>query len=326
MKKIIYALILVLITMSFSGCKSVQTKDFYAEGNKLNTYVSVRIYEGGSQKIADDALALCDRYELIFSRTDEKSLLYKLNNEGRLVIDSEEAVILADLINTGLEYCRLTQGALDISIEPVSSLWDFEEHIIPKDDEIETGLAKLGYGRVEVTDKEIRLNGARIDLGAVAKGYIADRMRDYLLENGVKSALINLGGNILCVGSKPDGAAFAVGIKNPFGTSSDVILGLNVKNMSVVTSGVYERYFYDNEIFYHHILNPATGYPCDNGLLSVTVIAEDSTVCDCLSTGLFVLGKDKAIELVNNMESVYAIIIDENYEITYSEGAKAFVR
>ena len=137
---------------------------------------------------------------------------------------------------------------------------------------------------------------------------------------------MDLGGNISCIGTKKDGTGFMVGIKKPFDEEGQMSLALDLSDMNIVTSGVYERYFYDNDKLYHHILNPATGYPCENGLLSVTVISADAAQCDALSTGCFVLGMDKAKELVEGLDGVYAVFIDDNYDVYYTKGTERFIK
>lgn len=326
-KNLLIFTLIILSIFILGGCTKQDNEQYRAEGSSLNTYVSITLYGCGSSEIAENALKLCDYYEKILSRTDSDSLLYKLNNEGHIYVDSPEAEILSEVISIGIEYGKLTNGALDITIEPLSSLWNFGSgnESVPKPEDINVALKKVDYNSVEITDKEIMTGGARIDLGAVAKGYIGMKIRDYLLEQGADSALINLGGNIICVGNKAEGTPFRIGIQRPFEDTSDVIASLSVSDMSIVTSGVYERYFREGDDFYHHILNPDTGYPCDNGLLSVTVISEDSTACDCLSTGLFVLGMEEARKLADSLAGVYAIFVDEDYNIYYSENAEQFL-
>ncbi len=323
-KRIIYFILLIGAVLLCTSCR--MDKEYEASGNKLNTYVKITLYEGGSQRVADDALKLCDYYENIFSATIAESNLSVLNKEGSLVPTTKEDEALAELIDSGLYYGRLTEGALDITIRPVSRLWDFgnDDEGIPDSTQLKAALEKVDYTKVTAAD-EITLNGTELDLGAIAKGYIADRIGEYLTDNGVTSALINLGGNVLCVGDKPDGSDFVIGIQNPFGGSTDIIVGLNIEGKSVVTSGVYERYFYENGILYHHILNPDTGMPCDNGLLSVTIISDQSIDGDCLSTGCFVLGMDRAMELIDSLDNIYAIFIDSDYNIHYSEGAEEYI-
>lgn len=322
------------VFISICGCSRVtpSSTKYIAQGYALNTYVKVTLYGSGSDEIAGRAVDMCSEYERIFSRTDEDSMLYRLNNAGSLTrkeaADDKGFDELTALVRSGIEYGKLTDGALDITIEPVSSLWKFgtDEAALPDARQIADALTKVDYSKVEVTDDFIELNGCRLDLGATAKGYIAGKICDYLKKEDVTGAIVDLGGNISCIGTKADGTGFTVGIKKPFDEEGQMSLALDLSDMNIVTSGVYERYFYDNDKLYHHILNPATGYPCENGLLSVTVISADAAQCDALSTGCFVLGMDKAKELVEGLDSVYAVFIDDNYDVYYTKGTERFIK
>lgn len=322
------------VFISICGCSRVtpSSTKYIEQGYALNTYVKVTLYGSGSDEIAGRAVDMCSEYERIFSRTDEDSMLYRLNNAGSLTrkeaADDKGFDELTALVRSGIGYGKLTDGALDITIEPVSSLWKFgtDEAALPDAGQIADALTKVDYSKVEVTDDFIELNGCRLDLGATAKGYIAGKICDYLKKEGVTGAIVDLGGNISCIGTKADGTGFTVGIKKPFDEEGQMSLALNLSDMNIVTSGVYERYFYDNDILYHHILNPATGYPCENGLLSVTVISADAAQCDALSTGCFVLGMDKAKELVEGLDGVYAVFIDDNYDVYYTKGTERFIK
>lgn len=322
------------VFISICGCSRVtpSSTKYIAQGYALNTYVKVTLYGSGSDEIAGRAVDMCSEYERIFSRTDEDSMLYRLNNAGSLTrkeaADDKGFDELTALVRSGIEYGKLTDGALDITIEPVSSLWKFgtDEAALPDAGQIADALIKVDYSKVEVTDDFIELNGCRLDLGATAKGYIAGKICDYLKKEDVTGAIVDLGGNISCIGTKADGTGFTVGIKKPFDEEGQMSLALDLSDMNIVTSGVYERYFYDNDKLYHHILNPATGYPCENGLLSVTVISADAAQCDALSTGCFVLGMDKAKELVEGLDSVYAVFIDDNYDVYYTKGTERFIK
>lgn len=322
------------VFISICGCSQVtpSSTKYIAQGYALNTYVKVTLYGSGSDEIAGRAVDMCSEYERIFSRTDEDSMLYRLNNAGSLTrkeaADDKGFDELTALVRSGIEYGKLTDGALDITIEPVSSLWKFgtDEAALPDAGQIADALTKVDYSKVEVTDDFIELNGCRLDLGATAKGYIAGKICDYLKKEGVTGAIVDLGGNISCIGTKADGTGFTVGIKKPFDEEGQMSLALDLSGMNIVTSGVYERYFYDNDKLYHHILNPATGYPCENGLLSVTVISADAAQCDALSTGCFVLGMDKAKDLVEGLDGVYAVFIDDNYDVYYTKGTESFIK
>lgn len=324
-KKILFLILISAGAFCLSACAARGGANYTADGYSLNTYVNVTLYGCGSQRIADEAVQMCGRYEEIFSRTAEGSRLYELNESGRLAVGSEDDRRLAEAVELALRYGEMTEGALDITIEPLTAMWNFgnENAALPERSRIDEALLLVDYTKVKVGEERIELNGTRLDLGAVAKGYIADRIKEYLVGEGVDSALICLGGNVLCIGEKPGGKDFCIGIQKPFGANNDVVCAVKASGLSVVTSGVYERFFYENDVLYHHILDPQTGFPCNNGLLSVTVIAEDSAMCDAFSTACFVMGREKAERFVNGLEGVYAIFIDSDYRVIYSEGAKA---
>ena len=164
-----------------------------------------------------------------------------------------------------------------------------------------------------------------IDLGAIAKGYIADRIKDYLKEEKVESAVINLGGNVLCLGERPDGTPFQIGLQKPFASHTETVGVAGVRDLSVVSSGVYERHFIKDGVNYHHILDPSTGYPYENGLVQVTILSPQSVDGDGLSTTAFALGLEKGTELLESMEDVYGIFITEDGELHFTEGAEDFI-
>lgn len=295
---------------------------------KLNTVVTITIYDSTDDTLLDDALALCDTYEDLFSRTKESSEIYQLNHgtlsqkNGKFILSHESA----ELIAKGLEYGKLSDGAFDITIEPISSLWDFtsEEKIIPEQTALEAALPLVNYQNVILQDNQLQFktNGMGLDLGAIAKGYIADKIKDFLISKGVNSAIINLGGNVLCIGSKPDGTPFNIGIQKPFANRSETIATIDISDKSVVSSGIYERFFEKDNVLYHHILNSKTGYPYDNSLISVTIISDKSVDGDGLSTSCFALGLEKGLELVNSLPDVDAIFITDDYKLHYSKDFK----
>lgn len=292
---------------------------------KLNTVVKVTIYNSQDEKILQDALALCDKYEKIFSRTRTDSEIYLLN-EGKLpqedgyYILSEEC---AELIGKGLYYSELSGGAFDITIEPLSSLWDFTsgEKQIPDPQTLVEAQKHVGYEKVELKRNKIRFqeDGMGLELGAIAKGYIADKIKEFLISEGVESAVIDLGGNVLCIGARPDGEAFRVGIQKPFADRNETVATAGIRDRSVVSSGIYERYFEKDGKLYHHILNPKSGYPYENGLTAVTILSDESVDGDGLSTVCFALGLEKGLELINSLPDTQAVFITEDGELHYSE-------
>lgn len=271
---------------------------------KLNTVVKVTIYDSQDEKILQDALALCDKYEKIFSRTRTDSEIYLLNDgklpqEDGYYILSEEC---AELIGKGLYYSELSGGAFDITIEPLSSLWDFTsgEKQIPDPQTLVEAQKHVGYEKVELKGNKIwfQEDGMGLELGAIAKGYIADKIKEFLISEGIESAVIDLGGNVLCIGTRPDGEAFRVGIQKPFADRNETVATAGIRDRSVVSSGIYERYFEKDGKLYHHILNPKSGYPYENGLTAVTILSDESVDGDGLSTVCFALGLEKGLELI----------------------------
>lgn len=286
----------------------------------LNTVVTITLYDSQDTKILDEAFRLCDKYEAIFSRTMTSSELYQINHSAQTTLQISDE--LASLVKTGLKYSSLSKGAFDISIAPVSELWDFtsETPAVPQKSEIEKQLTYVGYQNFSIAGNTLKKKqlGNQLDLGAIAKGYIADRIKDFLLKSGVFNAVISLGGNILCVGDK-NGDYYNIGIQAPFKEHNVTLATLKIKNKSIVTSGIYERCFTQDNKFYHHILNPKTGYPYENELSSVTIISDKSADGDALSTTCFALGLEDGLAYINSHEAFDAIFVDSEGKIHYSD-------
>ena len=331
---------LILCSAVLSGC-SAQTKSgentaadsrepISATEIKLNTVVTVTIYDSQDRDLLTKCMNLCDKYEKVFSRTSADSELYKLNHRKLTPVEGTEDTYqvsddLAELISEGLDYSELSKGAFDIAIEPLTSLWDFtaEDPQVPKDSLIQAALPKCDYHNISV-DKDkneitLKTDDTAIELGAIAKGYIADRLKDYLISQNVKSAIINLGGNVLCIGGKPDNSAFKIGIQKPFADRSETIAVMDIRDKSVVSSGIYERCFEQDGILYHHLLNPKTGYPYDNGLIAVTIISDKSVDGDALSTTCFALGLEDGMKLAESLDDVQAFFVTSDYESHYTK-------
>lgn len=336
---LLFVLSLIAVLLLIYAAWSLEKKDTWltepvgVTGYKFNTYVAIDAYSTGGhsskelKNILNDALILCDRYEAMFSRTLTSSELYRLNAGDTDTVSHEVGM----LIQSGLDYARLSDGAFDITIGSVSSLWDFtaETPSVPDDGLIKDALTYVDYKNVTLTQNADTTytvsmpKGTVLDLGAIAKGYVADRIKSFLIKNNINNAVINLGGNVLCVGNKRGDNAFNIGIKKPF-SDNDYIDSLKIKDMSVVSSGNYERYFYENDTLYHHILNPSTGYPYDNDISEVTIISEKSLDGDCLSTVCFALGIDEGLKLINSLSGIEAVFIDNSGNVTYSDGFTAY--
>lgn len=293
---------------------------------KLNTYVTITIYDSKDTTLLNDCLALCDKYELLFSRTNPESELYQLNH-GELPISSDGYYTVSDelfeIIKIGKEYSMLSDDAFAIALEPLTSLWNFTNgtNIIPAQNDIDAVLPLLSSEDILLrAPDEIAFakEGMGIDLGGIAKGYIADKIKEYLISKDVHSALIYLGGNVLCIGQKETGP-FKIGIEKPFDADGNMAAVIQVSDMSVVTSGTDERYFEKDGKLYHHILDKNTGYPIENNLTAVTIITASSTDADALSTTCFSLGLEKGLELLNSRANVEGFFITKDGEYHYTD-------
>lgn len=326
---------LVLVAILLLGCSTalvlrpkhkdpIQRTDFL-----LNTFVTVTLYDSGDEEILDQCMALCREYENRFSKTIETSEIYRLNhrNPGETTFTLTKDT--AELIREGLRYSKLSDGAYDLTIEPLSSLWNFTDgkKEVPPQEQILEAAERVGWENLRLEGDTLTFLSpdTAIDLGSIAKGFIADRLKEYLVEQGVKSAIINLGGNVLCVGGLPDGGPFRIGLQKPFQDRNEIIANLDIRGRSVVSSGVYERCFTVDGKNYHHILNPKTGYPYENGLIAVTIVSPRSVDGDALSTTCFSLGLEKGMELVDSLDGIYGYFITDDYEIHYSDGAKSLL-
>ena len=281
-------------------------KDYTAANFFFDTVISLRITaDENGQELLNHCMDMCRNYEHIFSRTDESSELYAVNHRDTDTVEVSDE--LAYLIGVGLEYYEISEKKFDITVAPLSDLWDFKspDASIPDAEDIAKEAAKVDASKVHLDGNTLSFDSrdTMIDLGALVKGYAADEMAAYLKSEGVSSGLINLGGNVLTIGSKPDGSMWRIGIRKPF--DSDAIIDtVEVSDKTVVTSGVYERYFEQDGVIYHHILDPDTGYPIEN------------LQGDALSTTCLALGVEKASKLIESLDGVEAVFINDRLELT----------
>ncbi len=230
------------------------------------------------------------------------------------------------VIERALEYSKLSDGQFDISIRPIITAWGIgsENERIPSDSELSELLGYVDYKNIEIDKDEktvyLRDKNSAIDLGGIAKGYAADKVAMHLKENGMNSAILDFGGNIFMLGQKYENIPWTVGIKDPLGHSGQPFCIVKVSDKTVVTSGIYERYFEKDGKLYHHILSKETGAPVDNGLASVSVVADASIDADALSTMLFTLGVEKGMEKINSIANTEAIFVNMDGEVFISDG------
>ena len=325
MKRGILTVILFCFIVSCAACADDNgntldeaTSEFFA----MNTYISVTVYGKDADNTVKSARDRITELERLWSVTDENSEIYAVNHsDGKMITVSEDT---AELIAFALRMAERTNGALEPTIYPVLRAWGFTtgENRVPQESEIKELLNMAGYDKVRQNGNEIQiLNNMMLDLGAVGKGYAGDEIAELLKENGITSALIDLGGNIQLLGTKPDGSNWRIGLKDPEGAGNVGIL--SVSDCAIVTSGNYERYFTASDgTVYGHIIDPVTGYPVNNDLLSVTVIAKEGKICDALSTSLFVMGVQKAEAHWRQYQDFDMILITKSGEIHITEGIK----
>jgi FAD:protein FMN transferase len=293
----------------------------------MGTNIILRIYSNNAIEIAKLAENELKRLEGLMSFHIISSEVSKINSEAghNEVLLSNETF---EVIKKSKEYSELCNGSFDITIAPLVKLWGIftKNEKLPLRNEIEKILYLTNYKDVildEVNSSaKLSSTGQKIDLGAIAKGYAADKVIDIYKKNDVKSGFINIGGNVLTLDNKPDGSPWLIGIQNPYKSRGQYIGIVRISDETVVTSGGYVRYFEKDEIKYHHILDPRTGYPANSGIISATIIGQNSMEADALSTAVFILGLRDGMELVSRNPSVEGIFITSEKKVYVTRGAK----
>jgi len=321
--KLAITLVLFSLLNIVTGCEGKSSSDYIDRTSfYFDTVINIRIYDSSDESLLDDCMEIASKYDEMFSCENSSSDIYKINNSnGNATVVNDETI---ELLELALYYANLTNGAFNPLLGAVTNLWDFsgDDNSIPDADDIEKALTHTDYNLISIDSENNTVTisdaDAKLDLGGIAKGYIADKIKEYLVESGVTSAIINLGGNVLLVGSKIDGSNFSVGVEKPFAGNTSYITTIEESDKSVVTSGVYERYFTIDGTLYHHILDPSTGYPVTNNLYGVTIISDSSADGDALSTAVFVLGLDEGSKLIESLDGISAIFVTNDYELHYA--------
>lgn len=324
-------LIIVLITAFLFGCTNknenkadlpISKTDFY-----LGTVITIKIYDKEDEAILEKAFEKIKDIENKMSIDIEESEVSKINeNAGLNFVEISEDTF--NVIEESIYYSELSKGYFDITIGPLVKLWNIgsESARVPLQEEINTNLNKIDYKNIlfNKENKSVMLKNKDmvIDLGGIAKGYIADEIVKVLKDNGVNSAIIDLGGNIFALGNKDNNKKWTIAIQNPFSIRGEYVGIIEVENSSIVTSGVYERFLEYKGKKYHHILNPYTGYPVENDLAGVSIISDKSIDGDALSTSIFSLGLKDGIELVEKIDNVEAVFITNDKGVYITSGLK----
>ncbi len=294
------------------------SKDLFA----MDTYMTLTAYGEHAQEAVDKAAERVEALDALLSTGNENSEIYQLNQNGEATLSEEGGY----LVERALELYKKTEGAFDIAIYPVMQAWGFptQDYHVPDDDTLKEKLALADASKVNY-DKDTRKiffdqDGMEIDLGGIAKGYTSSKIMQIYQDCGVTSGLVNLGGNVQALGGKTDGSKWRVAIQSPDDTEEYLGI-LEIEDQAVITSGGYERYFEEDGVTYHHIIDPATGYPADSGLISVTIVSDDGTLADGLSTSLFIMGEEKAAQFWReNSDEFEAIMETSDGELYVTEG------
>lgn len=301
MKRIISVIICLVIFLTlFSGCKKSENSV-----SRLLFDTAVTLTARCERSVLLEAFSLCQRYEDLFSRTKEGSDVYKINSTSDFVTVNEETI---SLIKTALDFCEESGGVYDITITPILNLWDFNEGVIPKENDVKNALSKVDYRKIKIEGNKVSSSGTQIDLGSIAKGYIADKLYEFFEEKGVEDVIINLGGNVYVRGNEYT----KIGVKTPF---KDGVSGvISASDVTAVTSGTYQRCFEKDGKLYHHVLDTKTGYPKHTDLDSVTVVGKNSAVCDAVSTLCLLSGSERAKEILEE-KNLSGVLITKNGQI-----------
>ena len=324
--KRLLCLMLPVLLMTCSGCSAEKELPKVSEiGFYLDTVITLTAYTK-EEKVLKEAPEECGRYERMLSRTIEGSDVWRINHaNGEPVEVSDDT---AAILRCAAEISEKSGGAFDITIAPASTMWDFtsEKAELPDAAALAAAAELVDYSKIRMEGNTVLMPaGMMIDLGGIAKGYIADRVKAWLEERGVEHAILSFGGNIVAIGKKPDGSDWKVGVQDIDKPTGEHMLVVRNSGGSTVTSGIYERGFELDGVRYHHLLNPKTGWPEQNELASVTILSESSMEGDALATAAFVLGTEEGLTLIEGLEGIEAVFIARDRQVTYSSGAKDYV-
>lgn len=294
----------------------------------LHTAIQIQIYHNDQEATMEKAIDYIKRMEKLFSTNLEGSDIYRINQAA-----GKEAVKVApetiELIKKALEMAEVSHGKFDITIGAVTNLWRIGDPAarVPEKSEIEAALKKIDYKKVTVDEKnqtvKLEEEGMVLELGGISKGYIGSGIVKFFKLEGITTAIINLGGNVIVMGtnpSKPEG--WNVGVQDPDEVRGQVVGTQRIKDYAIITSGIYERYIEKDGVKYHHILDPKTGYPLDNDISGVTVFAPESVDGDALSTSLFLFGIKEGLAFIETLEGVEAVFIDKEHQVYLTSGLK----
>lgn len=330
-KKIKVLTIAILVPIMLTACSNSKTvQEPVTKTNfLLDTVIQITAYGPNASESIEEVFDRISDIEKKMNSKGEKSEIINVNNAAgsNFVKVSPDTFFV---VEQGIIYSDLSKGRFDITVGPLVNLWDIgsDNPRVPPEEQISLSLQHINYKDI-LLDKEnysimLKKPGMAIDLGAIAKGYAADEAVRILKEKGINTAIVDLGGNVYALGKKPNGKPWRVGIQNPDSNRGQVFATVMVSDKTLVTSGPYERFFEKDGKRYHHILDPHSGYPVENGLVSVTIISDSSIEADSLSTAVFAMGLENGMELVKSLPQVEAVFVTADFKVYTSPGIKKY--
>jgi thiamine biosynthesis lipoprotein len=329
-------MVFVVALISYAGLSFAGTGCMPGEGNikayethdfAMGTPITQRIYGDNAQEAAREVINEINRIEKIMTINKPGGEINRLNDSaGKAAVELAGETIY--VLEKAKYYSMLSGGAFDITIGPLVKAWSVlsDNPRVPEDEELRNLLKLVDYRDITINRDagtvSLQKAGQIADLGGIAKGYAGDRAVQIYKKHGIKSAFVNLGGNVVVLGRKPDGALWKIGIQDPRSNTGDYICLIEIEDKAVVTSGDYQRYFEKDGKRYHHIIDPNTGYPAESGLFSTTIVSDLSIDADALSTATFVMGLDKGLELIETLEGVDAVFVTYDKKVYATENIK----
>lgn len=328
-KTIITLTILLIFPLILTACSSDTVEVKTAEDNAflMDTLVQMRAHGENADAAVEESMEIIEEIENLMSKTVETSDIYQLNNNPNQKIEISDQSL--EVLKKAQNYAEMTEGDFDPTIGALVELWGIgtENASVPPKSKIKEALANTGYKYLNLDDNsaEITKAGVRLDLGGIAKGYAAEEVKKIVEKHEVEHAFVNLGGNVLVIGNKVDGSPWKIGIQDPRAGRGNVMAIINAVDLTIVTSGNYERYFEEDDKLYHHIIDPKTGYPAENNLLSVSIISRNSFDADALSTAVYVMGLERGMEFIENIDDVNVMFITKELDVYLSSGLEDIV-
>lgn len=325
-------IVLSVTVLGLSGCgkpavASTTTQEVVAEDvaytqdiEAMDTVMSLTAYGPNGEAAVKAAILEIERLDALLSTGDEESEVYQINHAGGGTLSDTTA----ELLQRSIELYESTGGLFDIAIYPVMEAWGFtnQQYQVPDSEELTQLLALADVSNLVYDSKTKEMfftqNGMAIDFGGIAKGYTSARIMEIYQEYGVTSGLVSLGGNVHVLGTKVDGSLWRVGVRNPNDENGHLGV-LSVEDCAVITSGGYERYFEEDGVTYHHIIDPRTGYPADSGVTSVTIVSKDGALADGLSTALYIMGVEEAISYWSAHSEEFGFVIFDGEKVYVTE-------